>query len=98
MSLLATITDIATLIVCSPETCGGRPRIAGTRISVQQIATLHKQVLSVTDIIAEYEFFNLAQVYAALAYYYANQNKIEAYLIKEEAEYDRLTSYRCLIY
>jgi len=35
-------------------------RIAGTRISVQQIATLHKQGLSVTDIIAEYTFLNLA--------------------------------------
>ena len=89
---MATITDIATLIVCSPETCGDRPRVAGTRISVQQIATLHKQGLSVTDIIAEYEFLNLAQVYAALAYYYANRTKIEAYLIEEEAEYDRLTT------
>lgn len=89
---MATITDIATLIVRSAETCGARPRIAGTRISVQQIATLHKQGLSVTDIIAEYEFLNLAQVYAALAYYYANQTEIEAYLIEEEAKYDRLTA------
>jgi len=55
----------------------------------QQIATLHKQGLSVTDIIAEYTFLNLAQVYAALAYY-ANQTEIEA-LIEEEAKYDRLS-------
>jgi len=87
---MATITDITTLIVRSPETCGNSPRIAGTRISVQQIATLHKQGLSVTDIIAEYEFLNLAQVYTALAYYYANQAEIEADLAEEEAVYDRL--------
>ena len=59
---MATITDIATLIAQSPETCGDRPRIAGTRISVQQIATFHKQWLSVNDIIAEYNFLNLAQI------------------------------------
>jgi len=89
---MATITDIATLIIRSPETCGNRPRIAGTRISVQQIATLHKQGLSTVDIIAEYEFLNLAQVYSALAYYYANQAEIEAYLAEEAAEYDRLVA------
>ena len=31
------VTDIGTLIVKSPETLGGRPRIAGTRVSVQRI-------------------------------------------------------------
>jgi uncharacterized protein (DUF433 family) len=89
---MATITDIATLIVRSPETCGDRPRITGTRISVQQIAILHKQGLSATNIIAEYKLLNLAQVYAAFAYYYANQEEIEAYMAEEEAEYDRLVA------
>ncbi|MFM2060420.1 MAG: hypothetical protein RLZZ507_90 [Cyanobacteriota bacterium] len=28
-------TDIGTLIIKSPETLGGRPRITGTRVSVQ---------------------------------------------------------------
>lgn len=87
---MATITDIATLIVRSPETCDGRPRIAGTRISVQQIATLHKQGLSPVEILTEYEFLNLAQIYAALTYYYANQIEIEAYLVDDAAEYDQL--------
>lgn len=87
---MATITDIATLIGRSPETCGDRPRIAGTRVSVQQIATLHKEGLRPADILNEYEFLNLAQIYAALTYYYANQAEIEAYLAEEVAEYDRL--------
>jgi uncharacterized protein (DUF433 family) len=89
---MATVTDIATLIVRSPETCGDRPRIAGTRVSVQQIATLHKEGLGPTDILNEYEFLNLAQIYAALAYYYANQAEIEAYLAEEATEYDRLVA------
>jgi uncharacterized protein (DUF433 family) len=39
---MSTITDIGTLIVRTPETCGGRPRIAGRRVSVQQMAVLYK--------------------------------------------------------
>lgn len=87
---MSTITDIGTLIVRTPETCGGRPRIAGRRVSVQQMAVLSKKGLSAEEIVNEYEFLNLAQVYAALAYYHANKDEIEAYLAEEEAEYDRL--------
>jgi uncharacterized protein (DUF433 family) len=91
MSMPTTI-NIATLIVRSSDTCGDRPRIAGTRISVQQIAVLHQQGLSVADMIAEYDFLTPAQVYAALTYYYANQTEIETYLAEEEQEYDRLVA------
>jgi uncharacterized protein (DUF433 family) len=38
--------DIGTLVVSTPETCGGRPRIAGTRISIAQIAVWHQQGMS----------------------------------------------------
>ena len=89
---MPTITDIGTLIVRSPDTCGNRPRIAGTRFSVQQVAVLHKEGLSAQEIVNEYEFLTLAQVYAALAYYYANREEIESYLAEEEAEYDRLVA------
>ncbi len=89
---MQTITDIGTLIVRTPDTCGGRPRIATTRLSVQQVAALHKHGLSAAEIVQEYEFLNLAQVYAALAYYHANQEEIEGYLAAEAAEYDRLVA------
>ena len=87
---MTTFTDIGTLIVSTPGTCGGRPRIAGTRISVAQIAVLTKQGLTPTKIVQEYGFINLAQIYAALAYYHANTDEIEAYLAAEKAEYERL--------
>lgn len=89
---MQTITDIGTLIVRTPGICGGRPRIAATRFSVQQVTVLHKQGLSAVEMVQEYEFLNLAQVYAALAYYHANQEEIEAYLAEEAAEYDRLVA------
>jgi uncharacterized protein (DUF433 family) len=87
--MTATI-DISTLIVKTDDTCGGHPRIAGTRLSVQQIAVLTKQGLNPLEIIKEYENISLAQVHAALAYYYANQEEIEAYLAEEKQKYERL--------
>ena len=86
---MITTVDIGTLIVSTPGVCGGRPRIAGRRLSVQQIAVLSKQGLNPQEIVREYEGLTLAQVHAALAYYYANTEEIEAYLVLEKAEYDR---------
>jgi len=87
---MSTAIDIGTLVVSTPETCGGRPRIAGTRISIAQIAVWSKQGLSVEEILEEIPYLNLAQVYAALSYYHANRNEIEADLAAELAEYQRL--------
>ncbi|MBF2026756.1 MAG: DUF433 domain-containing protein [Oscillatoriales cyanobacterium C42_A2020_001] len=77
---MLTLVDIGTLIVSTPEVGGGRPRITGTWFSVQQAATLHRQGLSPRDIVTEYPFLTLAQVYVALASYHANQEEIETYL------------------
>lgn len=84
--------DIGALITSAPDTCDGRPLISGTRFSVQQVAVLNQQGLSATDIVAEYPFLTLAQVYAALAYYHANLEEIQSYLAEEIAEYDRLVT------
>ena len=87
---MSTALDIGTLVVSTPETCGGRPRIAGTRISIAQIAVWNKQGMSVEEILEEIPYLNLAQVYAALSYYHANRNEIEADLAAELAEYQLL--------
>ena len=44
------------------------------------------------EIAAQYGHLTLAQVHAALAYYYANRQEIEADLSNEAAEYQRLSS------
>ena len=87
---MSTLVDIGTLIVSTPGTCGGRPRIAGTRISVAQIAVWDRQGFSSKEIIEEISYLTLAQVYAALSYYYANKDEIDAFLREEQAEYERL--------
>ncbi|TAD90397.1 MAG: DUF433 domain-containing protein [Oscillatoriales cyanobacterium] len=89
-----TAIDIGTLVVSTPETCGGRPRIAGTRISIAQIAVWHQQGMSPEEILEEISYLNLAQIYAALSYYHANRKEIEADLAAELAEYERLEADR----
>ena len=44
------------------------------------------------EIADQYGHLSLAQVHAALAYYHANRDEIDAELAAEEAEYDRLAS------
>lgn len=84
--------DIGTLIVKSPETLGGRPRLAGTRISVQRVAAWYKMGLNAEEIAERMGTITLAQVYAALTYYHANQEEIEAFLAAEKADYERLAA------
>ena len=55
----------------------GNPRIAGHRITVQNVVIWHELLgLSADEIAAEYEL-TLADVYAALAYYYDHQAEID---------------------
>ena len=79
-----------TLLVSTPEVCGGRLRIDGTRITVLQIATLFLQSLGAEEIADQYSHLSLAQVYAALAYFHANRPQVEAELDAEAAEAERL--------
>lgn len=87
---MAAVTDIGTLIVRSPEIRGGRPRIAGTGITVRRIVGWYKLGLNPEEIADEIGHLTLAQVYAALAYYHANREEIEADMAAEEAEAERL--------
>jgi uncharacterized protein (DUF433 family) len=84
--------DIGTLIVKSPNTLGGRPRIAGTRISVQRVAAWYKMGLNAEEIAERIGTVTLAQIYAALTYYHSNQKEIEAFLAAEKADYERLAA------
>ena len=79
-------TEISSLLVTTPEVCGGRLRIDGTGITVNQIVVLYKQGYRAEDIADEYPDLTLAQVYTALAHYHANQQEIEADLEAEEKE------------
>jgi uncharacterized protein (DUF433 family) len=81
---------LATILVKSPDVCGGRLRIEGTRVTVNQIASLYKRGYSAEDITDQYSHLTHAQVYTALAYYHTNRDEVEADLKAEESEALRL--------
>lgn len=87
---MVTATDIGTLIVQTPDICGGRPRVAGTGVSVRRIVGWYKLGLTPEEIAREFGHLTLAQVYAALAYYHANRDNIEADIEAQMAEADML--------
>lgn len=87
---MSTPTDIGTLIVRSPDIRGGRPRIAGTGVTVRRIAGWHKLGYSVERIANEIGHLTIGQVYAALAYYYANRDEIDADLADEASTFEAL--------
>lgn len=65
------------LIVSEPGYRGGRPRIAGTRITVADVKQFYLlQGMSLEEIAATYDL-PLAAVYAAMAYYYDHQAEID---------------------
>lgn len=83
-------TALDTMLVRTPDVCGGRIRIDGTRITVGRIAALYKQGQTPEEMVQTYPHLSLGQVYAALAYYHANRAEIESELAAAEAQYDEL--------
>ncbi len=70
-------------IESTPGVCGGRPRIAGRRVRVQDIAVWHlRQNWPVSRIAAEFDL-TLGDVHAALAYYFDHQQEIEDALARD---------------
>lgn len=85
-----TAVDISSLVTRTQGVKGGRPCIAGTGVTVKRIVGWHRLGMAPEEIAAEYGHLTLAQVHAALAYYYANREEIDADLEQEATEYDRL--------
>ena len=64
-------------IVQTPDVCGGKPRIDGHRITVQNIAIWHDRLGWSADEIANEYDLDVADIYAALAYYFAHREEID---------------------
>jgi uncharacterized protein (DUF433 family) len=71
-------TGLADMIIKTPGTCSGRARIAGTRIKVEHIYNwVEVQRMTPAEVVREYPHLNLAQVRAALAYYWSHEQEIQ---------------------
>jgi uncharacterized protein (DUF433 family) len=75
---MSEIPAIASHIEITPGICGGKPRIAGHRIRVQDIVLWTEEGRSVDEIVADFPQLNLSDVYAALAFYHDHREQIDA--------------------
>jgi uncharacterized protein (DUF433 family) len=65
---------------------GPKPRIAGHRIRVQDVAIWHEKLgMSPDEIVDQYPTITLADVYAALAYYWDHRDEMEQAIAEEHA-------------
>src|SRR5947209_18729720 len=77
-------------IEITPGIAGGKPRIAGHRITVQNVAIWHERLgQSADEIATEYEL-TLGDVYAALAYYFDHRQEIDRTIAQDAAFVDEL--------
>ncbi len=60
--------DTSSLITTDPEILGGKPVIAGTRISVQLILEKMGDGWSIQDLLEDYPHLTREQIIAAIAY------------------------------
>ncbi len=86
------MTDVIGDHVEVVEGAGGpRPRIKGSRIRVVDVAIWYEKLgLSADEIVREYPQLTLADVHAALAYYFDNREEIEEEFRKEDEVAERL--------
>ena len=81
---MVTVHPIDT-IVSDPATHNGQPVISGSRVRVVDLVASHLYRHLSADELATNFNLDLAQVYAALAYYYAHKAEIDT-VLRTEAE------------
>ena len=81
-----------TCIESEPSVCGGKPCVAGTRIRVQDVFVWHElQGQSADEIVSRFPQLTMADVYAALSYYWDHRDEIQREM---QAESDLVTRLR----
>ena len=72
-------------IVTTPGVRGGKPRIAGHRITVSDVAIWHERMgMSPDEIVSEYPTIALSDVHAALAYYFDHRDEVDREILESE--------------
>ncbi len=88
--------SIGSIIEATPGICGGRARLAGTRIPVHRIAGYHRLGYAPEEMLVLLNTLSLSQIYAALAYALANPDEIEESLREEDDMAGQLSPERLL--
>jgi uncharacterized protein (DUF433 family) len=70
-------------IVSTPGVCGGKPRIDGHRITVEDVAVWSERMgMSPDEIVSAHPSITLSEVHAALAYCFENRERIDADILE----------------
>jgi uncharacterized protein (DUF433 family) len=79
-------------VVRTPGTCGGRARIDGTRIAVWLVASsVLRNGMSPEEFVEQYPHLTLAQIHAALSYYYDHRTEVERDLRSQDEAWRKRT-------
>jgi uncharacterized protein (DUF433 family) len=66
-------------IVSTPDTCGGKPRVDGHRITVKHIVLAYQRGgMSPDEIVTAHPTLTLGAAHAALSYYFDHRESIDA--------------------
>jgi len=89
--MTTTNIEIGTLISHSDQIKNGKPIMTGTGVTVNRIVSWYKLGLTPEEILNRmgHPNLNLAKIHAALSYYHANQENMEADLVAELTEGDQ---------
>jgi uncharacterized protein (DUF433 family) len=72
-------------IISTDGVCGGRPRIDGHRLTVEDVAIWHERMgMSPDEIVSAHPSITLADVHAALAYYFEHRERIDQAIAEGE--------------
>ena len=82
---MATEAVLERHIEITPGVAGGKPRIVGHRITVQDIVIWHERMGFSADEIAAEHGLTLSDVHAALTYYYDHLAEIDESIRADEA-------------
>lgn len=88
MSIAPGYVDIGSFIDQREGYRSGRPFIVGTGVTVDRISVLMNVDHLSPEEIAEAVNLSMCQVHAALAFYHANRDEIEAWLDNDDRAYD----------
>ena len=64
---------------------GAEPMVAGSNISIRELATHHLQGATIDDLRRSFAMLNQAQIYGALAYYYEHSAEIDGLIAARRA-------------
>lgn len=82
MPTLLTVTEH---IISSPHVRGGKPVVAGTRMTVADVALMYLRLgLTLPEIAGKYNI-PMAGLYAAMTYYYDHKPEIDESIEEDEA-------------